>query len=111
MGWLTTEELVWNQDGRLLSNSPATYKIPAISDTPPIFNVELLKDHPNGAPTIYHSKAVGEPPFMLAISVWSALRDAISSLSNYKISPDLDTPATPERVLRAVMALKTAKAA
>lgn len=111
MGWLTTEELVWNQDGRLLSNSPATYKIPAISDTPPLFNVELLKDHPNGAPTIYHSKAVGEPPFMLAISVWSALRDAISSLSNYKISPDLDTPATPERVLRAVMALKTAKAA
>ncbi|WP_020560177.1 xanthine dehydrogenase molybdopterin binding subunit [Thiofilum flexile] len=103
MGWLTTEELMWNQEGRLLSTSPATYKIPAISDTPPVFNVALLKDHPNGVATIYHSKAVGEPPFMLAISVWSALRDAISSLSHYKMSPRLDTPATPERVLRAVL--------
>lgn len=108
MGWLTTEELVWNQEGRLLSTSPATYKIPAISDTPPIFNVALLENHPNGVPTIYHSKAVGEPPFMLAISVWSALRDAISSLSDYKISPNLDTPATPERVLRAVMETRAA---
>lgn len=108
MGWLTTEELMWNQEGRLLSNSPATYKIPAISDTPPIFNVAILKDHPNSVPTIYHSKAVGEPPFMLAISVWSALRDAISSLSEYKISPKLDTPATPERVLRAVIETRAA---
>ncbi|WP_417583673.1 xanthine dehydrogenase molybdopterin binding subunit [Nitrincola sp.] len=105
MGWLTTEELVWNQDGQLLSNSPATYKIPAISDTPPVFNVRLF-DQANAEDTLYHSKAVGEPPLMLAISVWSALRDAISSLSNYRISPDLDTPATPERVLGAIEALK-----
>ncbi len=102
MGWLTTEELVWHEDGRLLSNNPATYKIPAIGDTPPVFNVELY-EHANDEATVYNSKAVGEPPFMLAISVWSALRDAISSLSDYTISPDLDAPATPERVLKAVM--------
>lgn len=105
MGWLTSEELVWGDQGQLLSHSPATYKIPAISDTPPIFNVELF-DRPNHEATIYHSKAVGEPPFMLAISVWSALRDAISSVSNYQLSPHLDTPATPERVLQAIMAIQ-----
>ncbi len=105
MGWLTTEELVWNDQGQLLSHSPATYKIPAISDTPPIFNVQLF-DRENDEETVYHSKAVGEPPFMLAISVWSALRDAISSISDYRVSPDLDTPATPERVLFAIEQLK-----
>ncbi len=105
MGWLTTEELVWNDQGQLLSNSPATYKIPAISDTPPVFNVQLFEQE-NDEETVYHSKAVGEPPFMLAISVWSALRDAISSISDYQISPDLDTPATPERVLFAVEKIK-----
>lgn len=108
MGWLTTEELVWNDDGRLLSDSPATYKIPAIGDTPPVFNVKLF-EQPNEEATVYNSKAVGEPPFMLAISVWSALRDAVSSLSDYQQSPDLDTPATPERVLKAVMATQAAE--
>lgn len=103
MGWLTTEELVWSEDGRLLTNSPATYKIPAISDTPTVFNVALLPDSKNEKATIYHSKAVGEPPLMLAISVWSAMRDAIASLANYQISPRLDTPATPERVLNAII--------
>lgn len=106
MGWLTTEELKWDTKGRLMTTGPATYKIPAIGDTPPVFNVDLLKNSPNAEATIYHSKAVGEPPFMLAISVWSALRDAISSLSDYRVSPPLDTPATPERVLNAVEALK-----
>ncbi|ASP49641.1 xanthine dehydrogenase molybdopterin binding subunit [Cognaticolwellia beringensis] len=106
MGWLTTEELVWNEQGRLLSNNPATYKIPAISDTPSDFRVDLVPDDPNREQTIYNSKAVGEPPFMLGISVWSALKDAISSVSDYKLSPDLDTPATPERVLWAVEAMK-----
>jgi len=105
MGWLTTEELKWNADGRLLSDGPASYKIPAISDLPPQFNVALF-DRPNGEQTIYRSKAVGEPPLMLAISVWSALRDAISSLADYRLSPELDTPATPERVLAAVMATR-----
>jgi len=106
MGWLTTEELVWNEQGRLLSNNPATYKIPAISDMPADFRVDLVPDDPNREQTIYNSKAVGEPPFMLAISVWSALKDAIASVADYRISPKLDTPATPERVLWAVEATK-----
>jgi len=106
MGWLTTEELVWNEKGRLMTNGPATYKIPAIADMPEKFNVELLQNEPNREATIYNSKAVGEPPFMLAISVWSALRDAVSSVSDYKLSPVLHTPATPERVLMAVQQMK-----
>ncbi|MFT5574160.1 MAG: xanthine dehydrogenase large subunit [Cryomorphaceae bacterium] len=106
MGWLTTEELSWDDTGRMQTIGPATYKIPAASDTPEIFNVALLPDEPNREPTIYHSKAVGEPPLMLAISVWSALRDAVASLSDYKISPKLNTPATPERVLNAVTQIK-----
>lgn len=105
MGWLTTEELKWNDKGSLMSNGPATYKIPAISDTPKRFKVDLFA-RANEEDTVYHSKAVGEPPFMLAISVWSALRDAISSLSDYRISPPLDTPATPERVLNAIIATR-----
>lgn len=109
MGWLTTEELVWNDKGRLLSNNPATYKIPAISDAPLDFRVTLVPDDPNREQTIYNSKAVGEPPFMLGISVWSALKDAISSVSNYTLSPALDTPATPERVLWAVEAMKNSQ--
>lgn len=104
MGWLTTEDLRWNDDGKLISENMATYKIPAIGDTPKHFNVSLL-GRKNAEDSIYHSKAVGEPPFMLAISVWCALKDAISSLSDYCIDPQLDTPATPERVLDAIMAL------
>jgi xanthine dehydrogenase large subunit len=104
MGWLTTEELVFSEDGRLLSNGPATYKIPAVSDTPPDFRVALLAQSPNREATVFRSKAVGEPPLMLAISVWCALRDAIASLSDYRYSPPLDTPATPEKVLGAVTA-------
>ncbi|SEL27895.1 xanthine dehydrogenase, molybdenum binding subunit apoprotein [Colwellia chukchiensis] len=106
MGWLTSEELVWDQQGRLLSNNPATYKIPAINDLPLEFNVALVPDDPNQEQTIYHSKAVGEPPLMLAISVWSALKDAIASVADYQFSPALDTPATPERVLWAVAAMQ-----
>ncbi|GAB3111930.1 xanthine dehydrogenase molybdopterin binding subunit [Aestuariicella hydrocarbonica] len=106
MGWLTTEELVWGGDGRLQTNSPASYKIPAIGDTPAEFNVALLADSPNVEATIFHSKAVGEPPLMLSISVWSALRDAIASLADYQLSPRLDTPATPERVLNAINSIK-----
>ena len=102
MGWLTTEELVWNDDGRLMSNNPATYKIPAISDAPEDFRVKLVPDDPNQEQTIYNSKAVGEPPFMLGMSVWSALKDAVASVGDYKTSPVLNTPATPERVLFAV---------
>lgn len=104
MGWLTTEELVWNDQGRLLSNNPATYKIPAISDAPEDFRVSLVAGDPNKEQTIYNSKAVGEPPFMLGISVWSALTDAIASVSNTNKPVNLDTPATPERVLWAIEA-------
>ena len=102
MGWLTTEELKWNEDGRLLTDGPATYKIPAISDVPAgALKVRLLEGHPNSAASIYRSKAVGEPPFMLAISVWAALRDALASLTDYRRAVRLDTPATPERVMLA----------
>ena len=111
MGWLTTEELVWNEQGRLLSNNPATYKIPAINDTPEDFRVALVPNAPNPERTIYNSKAVGEPPFMLSMAVWSALKDAIASVADYKVSPKLDTPATPERVLFAVEALKATSTA
>ncbi|MFT7286924.1 MAG: xanthine dehydrogenase large subunit [Halieaceae bacterium] len=106
MGWLTSEELSWDERGRLLTTGPATYKIPAVGDTPEVFNVELLPDSPNAEATIFRSKAVGEPPLMLAISVWSALRDAVASLADYKVNPALDTPATPERVLMACEALR-----
>lgn len=110
MGWLTTEELVWNEQGRLLSNNPATYKIPAINDAPKDFRVTLVPDAPNREHTIYNSKAVGEPPFMLGMSVWAALKDAVASVNDYKTSPKLDTPATPERVLFAVEAAKAIQA-
>lgn len=104
MGWLTTEELLWDDAGRLLSNNAATYKIPAIGDTPKVFNVDLYP-HPNEEDSIYHSKAVGEPPLMLAMSVWCALKDAVSSLTDYKVDPNLDPPATPEKVLKAIETL------
>jgi xanthine dehydrogenase large subunit len=106
MGWLTTEELKWNDEGRLLSNNPATYKIPSIGDTPPVFNVSLF-NQPNREDTVFKSKAVGEPPLMLPISVWCALRDAIASTADYRINPKLNTPATPEQVLFALEQLAT----
>ncbi len=106
MGWLTSEELKWDQSGRLTSNNMATYKIPAIGDTPLEMNVKLYR-RPNDEDSIYHSKAVGEPPFMLALSVWCALKDAIASLDDYNTDPYLPTPATPEKVLDAVMAMQT----
>ncbi|WP_273024041.1 molybdopterin cofactor-binding domain-containing protein, partial [Rheinheimera sp.] len=107
MGWLTTEDLRWDDTGRLISNNMATYKIPAIGDTPAHFNVALF-DRPNAEDSIYHSKAVGEPPFMLAISVWCAIKDAIASLADYKVDPDLPAPATPEKVLMAINAIQSA---
>jgi len=110
LGWLTTEELVWNDNGVLLSSNAATYKIPAISDIPENFQVNLFEEDPNKAQTIYNSKAVGEPPFMLAMSAWSALKDAVSSVSNnknmHKNTLKLDTPATPERILWAIEAAR-----
>jgi xanthine dehydrogenase large subunit len=97
-GWLTCEELVWDEKGRLLTDSPMSYKIPAISDAPADFRVQLLENHANPQHTVYRSKAVGEPPFMLGISVWCALQDAVASVTDYQKHPRLDAPATPERV-------------
>ncbi|MEO0829629.1 MAG: xanthine dehydrogenase molybdopterin binding subunit [Pseudomonadota bacterium] len=98
-GWLTMEELVWDHKGRLRTHAPSTYKIPAYTDRPDVFNVALW-DRDNDAETIYRSKAVGEPPLMLGISAFLALSDACAACGpNY---PALDAPATPERVLAAV---------
>ncbi|PUB18492.1 xanthine dehydrogenase molybdopterin binding subunit [Yoonia sediminilitoris] len=98
-GWLTTEELVWDDSGRLRTHAPSTYKIPACSDRPDIFNVALW-DAPNPAQTIYRSKAVGEPPFMLGISAFLALSDAVSACGPHY--PDLQAPATAEEILNAI---------
>ncbi len=98
-GWLTTEELVWDDKGRLRTHAPATYKIPACSDRPHVFNVALW-DTPNPANTVYRSKAVGEPPFMHGISAFLALSDAVAACG--ETYPALDAPATPERILAAV---------
>ena len=106
LGWLTHEELKWNESGRLLTDSPATYKIPAISDMPGVFNVELYPHAPNEEDTVFNSKAVGEPPLMLAISAFAAIRDAIASIKNYRVFPNLNAPATPEEVLRVCTQLK-----
>ena len=104
-GWLTAEELWWNDAGELQTHAPSTYKIPTCSDLAPEFNVTLLENAANREDTIYRSKAVGEPPLMLAISVLHAIRDAIATESNPL--PALDTPATPEAVLRAIEAVQS----
>ncbi len=103
-GWLTTEELVWDDDGRLCTHAPSTYKIPACSDRPDTFNVDLWQNK-NRKDTIYRSKAVGEPPLMLGISAFLALSHAISS---YKTCyPDLQAPATAEAVWRSLRSAET----
>lgn len=116
MGWLTSEELYWVPEGRkqghLFTHAPSTYKIPTATDMPKIFNVNLY-DNQNLENTIHRSKAVGEPPFMLALSVFSALRDAVSAsittpiLQNgIKVKPFLSAPATPEAILQAIVNAK-----
>ena len=106
MGWLTTEELWWDDKGRLRTHAPSTYKIPLASDRPRIFNVKLADWSANREETIRRSKAVGEPPFMLPVSVLEALSMAVASIDDYRTCPRLDAPATPERVLMAVERLK-----
>ena len=101
MGWLTTEELVFDAEGRLRTHAPSTYKIPCASDVPADFRVRLFESRGNKEDTIYRSKAVGEPPLMLGISVWTAIFDAVASCRPGDI-PKLDAPATPEAILRAV---------
>lgn len=98
-GWLTMEELVWDDHGRLMTHAPSTYKIPTCSDRPDIFNINIFGRGENSEETIFRSKAVGEPPLMLGISTFLALSDAISEVAGGKIYPELNAPATPERVL------------
>ena len=107
-GWLTSEELCWNDKGRLTTHAPSTYKIPTAADIPLVFNVKLVESRPNIEDTIYRSKAVGEPPLMLALSVYHAIRDAVASVADYRAAPQLDAPATPEAILNAVEGLKVA---
>jgi xanthine dehydrogenase large subunit len=102
LGWLTCEELWWAPDGTLKTVGPSTYKIPGSRDMPPVFNVHILENAPNREVTIFRSKAVGEPPLMLAISAWLAIRDAIASVGPPRLPVELDAPATPERILGAV---------
>ncbi|MBN9076051.1 MAG: xanthine dehydrogenase molybdopterin binding subunit [Rhizobiales bacterium 65-79] len=110
MGWLTTEELWWDGKGRLRTHAPSTYKIPLASDRPKIFNVTLADWPEAHEPTIHRSKAVGEPPFMLAMSVLHALSDAVASVADHKVCPCLDAPATPERVLMTIERLRKTRA-
>jgi xanthine dehydrogenase large subunit len=98
MGWLTNEELRYAADGELLSHSPTTYKIPNIQDLPPVFNVDWIENDANTL-NIRSSKAVGEPPLLLAISVWMAVKNALSFVSGDAI-PRLLAPATGEEILR-----------
>jgi xanthine dehydrogenase large subunit len=105
-GWLTMEELVWDERGRLMTHAPSTYKIPACSDRPIDLRMALWSGGRNTEETIYRSKAVGEPPLMLGISVLMALSDAVASVGGYRTYPALDAPATPERILTAVERIK-----
>ncbi|HEY8580754.1 MAG TPA: molybdopterin cofactor-binding domain-containing protein, partial [Beijerinckiaceae bacterium] len=110
-GWLTMEELWWDAQGRLRTHAPSTYKIPGSRDVPADFRVHILENAPNRMETIFRSKAVGEPPLMLAMSVWLAIRDAVAAFAPQPPrAVPLDAPATPERVLRAVEAVSRAEA-
>jgi len=102
MGWLTSEELVWNQLGELQTHAPSTYKIPVSGDCPEDFRMRLVDWNRNAEKTIFRSKAIGEPPLNLSVSVFNAITDAVASVANYRICPSLNAPATPMEILRAV---------
>jgi len=110
LGWLTTEELWWNDKGVLMTHAPSTYKIPAINDCPSDFRTTLYRNS-NVEDTIFRSKAVGEPPLLLPFSAFFAIRDAVASLGDYRINPPLDAPASGESILRAADAVRAAIAA
>ena len=105
-GWLTIEEIKWRSNGQITTFSPSTYKIPAVSDVPKKFNVEIFKEGKNKENVVNKSKTTGEPPLMLAMSVFFAIKDAIASTSNYKKIPVIDSPATPEKILMSINRLK-----
>ena len=107
MGWLTTEELVFDERGRLLTHAPSTYKIPTAGDRPARMDIRIFERGRNAEATIHRSKAVGEPPLMLAISVFSALTQAVAAAAPCKGLPRLDAPATPERILASIDELRS----
>ena len=102
LGWLTTEEISWNKDGNILSHSPSTYKIPTAAEIPEKFNVEIYKKGFNIEKVVNRSKAVGEPPFMLAISVFSAIKNAVTNKNQNSKIINLIAPATPENILKSI---------
>ena len=106
VGWCTTEECKWDEKGNLLNHSPDTYKIPSVQDIPKDFRCKILDDVPNPS-TIRKSKAVGEPPFMLALSAWLAIKDAISAVADHQIEPEFSLPATNEIILLSIEKLKS----
>ena len=105
-GWLTMEEVNWKANGQITTFSPSTYKIPAVSDVPKKFNVEIYKGGKNKEEVVNKAKTTGEPPLMLAMSVFFAIKDAIAATSNYKKIPKIDAPATPEKILLSIGRLK-----
>ena len=105
-GWLTMEEVKWKSNGQLTTHSPSTYKIPTASDMPEKFNVEIFKKGKNNENVINKSKTTGEPPLMNAMSVFFAIKNAIASIGNYNMTPILDAPATPEKILMSINQLK-----
>ena len=105
-GWLTMEEVVWGDDGKIKTFSPSTYKIPAVTDIPKIFNVEIFKNGLNVEKVVNKAKTTGEPPLMLAMSVFFAIKDAIASISDYQRIPDLTAPATAEKILLSIKKIK-----
>ena len=105
-GWVTTEEIRWDTKGNLLTHSPDTYKIPTACDIPQDFRVQMLEDKPAGADTIGRSKAVGEPPFMLAFSTWLAIKDAVSAVADHEFEPAFSLPATNEVILLSIEHLR-----
>ncbi len=101
-GWLTMEEVKWKPNGQITTHSPSTYKIPAVSDMPEQFNVEIYKYGKNIENVVNKSKTTGEPPLMNAMSVFFAIKDAIASVSDYKSAPNINAPATPENILMSI---------
>ena len=107
MGWLTMEECIWDKKGKLLTHGPSTYKIPVAGDVPEHFNVTLFDGY-NLKPTPFHSKATGEPPLMLALSSFFALKDAVAAVGQHQVVAHMDAPATPERILLACERVRAA---
>ena len=107
MGWLTTEELWWNKNGKLMTHAPSTYKIPTVNDCPPDFRVHLF-NNANVEDSIHRSKALGEPPLLLPFSVFFAIRDAVAAVGDGRTNPPLNAPATCEEILKAVYAIRSA---